>query len=317
MNFWKMKMTALLLVTIMGKSENQLKFEVIERRELQGVASASGFSAIGDEFYVVGDDSPYLFRLDSKMNITQKIQLMPERELPDSLFAKNIKPDFEAIATFASQKKLLIFGSGSNSPQRDVMVEVELLDPPAVKTFNLFHFYADLKRKAGMQDADLNIEAAEIIKDQLFLFNRGNNIILKYDLQEFYSFLNNEGGKSPEPEIFSFKLPEITGIEAGFSGATIHPDRETIIFTATVEDTGNWIDDGEVLGSMIGFINSQELNQPDKLQAFTIISKEGVIPIKVESLAVTGVNDENNLEVTLVTDSDGDVSEVLKGILSR
>lgn len=301
-----------IIMAVIGKEE--INFKVTEQRELQGVASASGLSAIGEDFYVVGDDSPYLFQLDKDLKIIDRIRLMPQIELPDSLYAKAVKPDFEAIATTPSKKKMFIFGSGSKSPQRDVVVEVELLESPVVRSFDLQKFYSALRFKAGLKESELNIEAAEIVNGYLLLFNRGRNMILRYNLEEFYAFLEDNKG-IPEPEVFSFTLPGINGIEAGFSGATTHPDGETIIFTATVEDTGNWIDDGEVLGSFLGIIDSSNLKgkSPKKVSATAVKVNEKILPIKVESLAVIGISGERDLELMLVTDSDGDISEALKG----
>lgn len=317
MDLIKVKLSFLIIIIIAGIDLGKFHFKVTEQRELAGVASASGLSAIGDGFYVVGDDSPHLYQLDKDLKIIDRIRLMPQLELPDSLFAKAVKPDFEAIATTPSKEKMLIFGSGSKSPQRDVMVEVELLDPPVVRSFDLKNFYSHLRSKAGLQEAELNIEAAEIVNEYLLLFNRGNNMILKYNLKELYTFLEDMGS-IPEPEVFSFRLPEINGIEAGFSGATTHPDGETIIFTATVEDTGNWIDDGEVLGSFVGLINSSDLRAQTEnvITATAIKANEEILRIKVESLAVTGAYGNKDVELLLVTDSDGDISEALKGRLT-
>lgn len=292
---------------------DQINFTILTHSELKGVASASGLSRIGEKLYVIGDDSPYLFQLNGNFEILEKIPLLPGQEIPDSIFAKKVKPDLEAIASIGN--RLLIFGSGSKSPERDVLIEVELQEEPVVLSRSLTGFYENLKTRAGLSDAELNIEAAEIIGKELLLFNRGKNLILKFDLDKLYSYFNNSA-EIPNPVIYSFSLPKINGIESGFSGATMHPDGETILFTATVEDTGNWIDDGEVLGSFIGVITKADLQEQVVSHSIRLISGGEALRIKVESLTVLKSTVEKEVELALVTDSDGGISEVLTGVLS-
>lgn len=297
-----------------GCMNNNFTFELKTHSRLEGIASASGMSGSGSGIYVIGDNSPFLFRLNREFEILQKFPLFPGQDLPDSLFLKAVKPDLEAMASTANGGKLLIFGSGSKSPERDILVEVDLVDPPEVNSRSLTRFYDELKSRSGLSNAELNIEAAEVIGEHLLLFNRGKNLILKYNLEEFYAFLDGSP-KVPDMEIFSFQLPEINGLEAGFSGATLHPDGETLIFTATVEDTGNWIDDGEVLGSFVGIITKEDLQEQLITHSTKISSGGEVLGIKVESLMVMGSKGKNRVEIALITDSDGGISEVLTGIL--
>ena len=116
-------------------------------RKILGIPSASGVSVIGSSIYVIGDNSPWLYKLSSDYTITDKIQLNPETDLPNGVYAKKDKPDFEALATVKTEGtwKLLAFGSGSKSPQRDVLVVVDPEDLSKLKSYSMIGFYNQLR----------------------------------------------------------------------------------------------------------------------------------------------------------------------------
>lgn len=286
-------------------------------RKILDIPSASGISVIGPTIYVIGDNSPWLYKLNREFTITDKIQLNPGVDLPDGLYAKKDKPDFEAIATVKTGDiwKILIFGSGSKSPQRDVLVVVDPEDLPTLKSYSLTGFYKHLKTSAKLSDAELNIEAAEVIGDRLFLFNRRKNLLFEYKLSEFFNYLN-EKGENPFPKIYKFSLPAIKGIEAGFTGAGQLPGDQKIIFTATVEDTPNNIDDGEVLGSFIGVIALADLQDHNRPDCIPIAADDNeVLKIKVESVTMLDKTKTGEAEILMVTDSDGGLSEIINARL--
>jgi len=298
------------------KEKSEMDFKITEHKELTGIVSASGIEATQRGIFVIGDNSPYLFRLNSVMNIVEKIPLFPSNQQLDSLFEKVQKPDLEAL-TIADEKGeiLYAFGSGSKSPERDVFIEIDLQHPGKLKNYPLTEFYGELRSLANLTPESLNIEAAAIYKNDLFLFNRGDNLIMKYSLSDFKKYLGGSG-TIPTPQVFQIILPEIKGITAGFSGAAFNPANETIIFTATVEDTPNWIDDGEVLGSFLGVIPLKELKDQFRPGCVAIGTKNRLLPIKVESVTVLPPYTKTNANLILVTDSDGGVSEFLRGELS-
>src|SRR5690606_34289794 len=146
-------------------------------------------------------------------------------------------------------------------------------------------FSSHLRAEAGLKEEELNIEAAEAYKDQLFLFNRGKNIVIKCRLSQFMAYLK-ENKEIHELEVFKIDLPDINGIQSGFSGASLDPDHGILFFTATVENTDNWIDDGEVLGSFIGAIELKDLKDGMKPDHIAILLDKDHLKIKVESIAV-------------------------------
>lgn len=305
----------LLLLLFMGCKPEKMKFEISKKEELKGIPSASAIEFASQDIYVIGDDSPWLFKLNSKLEIQDKFQLLPERSLPDSIYEKVVKPDFEAICSVDSTgKNLLIFGSGSKSPERDIVVEILLSEKILTKEYDLVKFYEHLRTSANLSAEELNIEGAEVVDDQLYLLNRGRNLVFRYALVDFMNHIKGNG-KLPEPEVLDFELPKINGIEAGFSGVSYLPNIHALLFTATVEDTANWIDDGEVLGSFLGVIPIKDLGKNKRPKAIAIEQYGEILKIKVESATVLPTVKEGVAEVLLVTDSDGDISEFLFGTL--
>lgn len=299
-----------------GCKEIKMNFKIIEQKELTGIASASGIEATNEGIFVIGDNSPFLFGLNFQMEMEEKILLFPGSQKPDSLFEKLAKPDLEALTIADETGQLLYaFGSGSKSPERDILIEIDLLDTGKVKEYPLTEFYRELRTLAHLAPESLNIEAAVIFKDDLFLFNRGENLIFTYSLSAFKKYLDGQG-PIPKPQIFKIILPKIKGIPAGFSGAAFNGGNETIIFTATVEDTQNWIDDGEVLGSFLGVIPLKELKDQFRPGYVAIGTKERHLPIKVESVTVLPPYTKTKANLILVTDSDGGISEFLRGELT-
>lgn len=304
------------IILASGCKNESMKFELARKQELKGIPSASGIELTDAGIFVIGDNSPWLYLLTEDLEIKDKFQLLPERKAPDSIFEKVIKPDFEAICKVdGTGQRLFIFGSGSKSPERDVLVEVDLSKGFSSREYSLEKFYDKLKSSANLTAAQLNIEGAEIVGDQLYLLNRGRNLILKYSLSEFTDHLKNEDSV-PEPEVFDFELPKIKGIEAGFSGVSYVPGAEALLFTATVEDTSNWIDDGEVLGSFLGLIYINEMGKVTNPRAVAIERDGEAIKIKVESATILSPYKTGEAKLLLVTDSDGDISEILTGSLT-
>ncbi|QED37512.1 hypothetical protein FK178_07150 [Antarcticibacterium arcticum] len=303
---------ATLLLFIYGCKKKEMHIKITVQKELTGIASASGIEVIGNSIYVIGDNSPFLFRLNRKMEIQEKINLFPSNNMGDSIIEKMQKPDLEALTLSEEENlKLYAFGSGSKSPERDILIELIPGKPHLVNKYDLTGFYNNLRLQANLSPEKLNIEAAGIFNGKLYLFNRGENLIIRYSMEDFRSFLEGKM-EVPVAEIFQINLPAINGIPAGFSGATFNRGNESILFTATVEDTSNWIDDGEVLGSFLGIIPLKDLK--NGLQPQNVVIGENAVhyPLKVESVAVIPPYTESKANIILVSDSDGGISEFLE-----
>lgn len=104
---------------------------LVKRRWLKGLQSASGLERVGDFYYVIGDDSATLVRLDLQFNVVGRTRLFEAAVREGERIAKLAKPDLEAMCfiEWSGRRELLCFGSGSKSPARDVCFRVDVTDP--------------------------------------------------------------------------------------------------------------------------------------------------------------------------------------------
>ncbi|WP_034258946.1 DUF6929 family protein [Aequorivita capsosiphonis] len=288
--------------------KEELEIEILSWQILEGVPSASGIVKHKEGFYVIGDDSPYLFHIDTNFVLLSKTQIYSSEKLQNNTIPKINKPDFEAME-MVSETEILVFGSGSKSPERDVCVLLEIGEEISYKKYDLSTFYDYLRNLDEMRGYELNIEALAAKGDMLFLFNRGRNIIFSFSYKDFMIYCKTEKNH-PIPKTNLFSLPKINGLQAGFSGATAFKEKPFFIFTAAVEDTPNAYDDGAVLGSFIGVI---EIKNGEIAKEYSIqkIPNPG-FPLKVESVIIDKIISETQTDLVLVTDNDGAASEILR-----
>ena len=113
-----------------------MKLELLNWQELEHIPSASGIELINDLLYIIGDNSAFLYVLDSSYSIIDKIQIASTANTLDGIIPKSLKPDYEAMVSARLGKEivLLVFGSGSKSPERDVLAIIN----PETKMFYLW-----------------------------------------------------------------------------------------------------------------------------------------------------------------------------------
>lgn len=290
-----------------------MKLAILNTFKIEEIPSGSGIAKSGDFYYVIGDDSPFLYKLNEAFNIVSQIRLIDSDYLTNNRIIKSEKPDFESLEMIGDNE-LVILGSGSKSPQRDIFIRIILEEPMIIEKYNISDLYNHLRNLPIFIDSELNIEATAFSDNQLFLFNRNKNLIILFRYTDLLSFIKGEIA-FPKPEIKEFRLPEINGIEAGFSGATTLKSEPKIIFTASVEDTDNAYDDGEILGSYIGIIdisNNYELNIINYCQIPNTDDN-----LKVESVTVEEEITSGNTKVILITDDDMGNSILIESVLLR
>ncbi|KYQ79004.1 DUF6929 family protein [Acinetobacter lactucae] len=285
------------------------------------ISALSGVACVGEDVYFVGDNLPYLLKINRTQNMAdttvfEKIPLFdPSEQIPLSALSKEQKPDFEALTCISwdGQSQLLVMGSGSTENRKRALLYNPVNDQ--VKTFLEAVDYDFLQYQVELTGgADLNIEAICSDHRYLYIFQRGN-INLHHGVLVF-DLIKIQAGKSlANALIHSLKLSlaELEGSASGISDACFLADKNLIIATATVEQTLNTYDDGAVLGSFILVFS------PDgKALATHLIqdAKGQTLPIKVEG--ITWFESRSDGEVfLLVTDSDGGDSEILKILLSN
>ncbi len=298
---------------------------VIQKKiPLPGIPSASGIEKVGDYFYVIGDDCPYLFCLDQNYAVVQKKLLVKNATLAKGRIPKSIKPDLESITTLriAEQPYLLILGSGSTD-RRNVGFLVSVAGenmgkPRAINLAELFSPLAANPQVVGQ--ATLNIEGLAADEEYVYLLQRfspsGQNTVLTYSIQTLLPFLL---GQAPAPAPFNvvqWALPDLKNVATGFSGATAALGGR-LLFTASAEETPDAILDGEVHGSLVGWLRTharkgqgQELNAPTAISPIT--EADGTLyKGKIESICILQES-KHSVHAVVVTDSDDGLSELLE-----
>lgn len=257
----------------------------------------------GDSAYIVGDDASGIYKLSLNSYKFRKINFLTGDTL---LFRipKPVKHDFESALTVRMDNTtyLLAFGSGSLSPSRDTLLMMDLNNETNQVKIPLAGFYKTLSENFSLKKEDLNMEGATVSGNDLYLFNRGNNMIFKINWAEFYDYARN-ASSNPFPAIsnFTVELPIVAGVQAGFSGACTL-DKKRILFTATLEDTKNWVEDGEILGSYIGVLELGD-PQPRVTQTFPVKSGNETVKVKLESLDILSVS-KNEIAIECIADND-------------
>ncbi len=303
-----------------------MKATIVNKVFFEDIPSASGLEIVGGNFYINGDDSPFLYQLDSKYKLVKRLELFDTTSFSSGRIPKSVKPDLESMTLlkFKGMDYLIALGSGSSEARNKAYVitlpdNAQEMSLP-VKEVNLDALYKPLKQNKELVGDDvLNVEGMADDEDNVFLLHRavgaGVNVLISYDLQEFAAFIL-EGSAAPEPSFHFFTLPKLQNFQAGFSGAFVFDKK--LFFTSSVESTANAIDDGEVLGSYIGYISLDKLSSatsstvPAKADATKILdSVEKVYKSKVESLVVKEQSN-GKYKVIVVTDDDKGHSELLE-----
>jgi hypothetical protein len=294
-----------------GAQYSSYEASVTDNIPLRDIPSASGIEMHGNNFYVAGDDSPYLFQLNSEFQTTGTIKIYSEKKLQDGRIPKKYKPDFEsiAIAPWGKDNDLLIFGSGSASKTRNSMIRIDFdEDKYEVKSYSLKKFYSYLAEKFD-EHGNLNIEGAAFWNKHLILLNRTDNTLFKIDYDDFVNYIKKKDKDKPGIKAIKYELPAFNGITARFSGACLLPDENMLVFTASVENTPNWMNDGKILGSYIGIL---DLDQTENTKPVCVLIEQNgnPFPYKVESLFVSEKN-ENSIKLIGVTDNDDGGSQII------
>lgn len=264
----------------------------------------SGMVYYNNFFYIVGDDDPRLGKVDSTGKLQQFWQIWDDAELKNGRLRKKSKPDFEAMSIFPHNKDslFLIFGSGSVSTQRDVVLSFH----PQTKSLDTLagqQFFSWLKNAANLSISEINIEGAAYHDEVLYLFNRHNNEMYSIQHNEFEMFISTGQTDQLSLTKHRFELPVYKNDTARFSGASVVPLYNMILFSASIETTDNWKDDGAILGSYMGLIYLDSLHQNPPM-CLSVVNEDGALfQGKIEALHGF-VKNENTLRVFFITDDD-------------
>lgn len=254
--------------------------------QILGIGSASGIVYRDHSLFVLSDNSSFLYEYQVKKNQLIRIKLF---ENSQENIPKKDKFDFESIAL--KENELHLLGSGSTSKREKRIIYN--LETAAIAEKDLSPLYQNLKKNASISDEELNIEGVLFCNEKWFLFQRGNGANSRNGV-----FRTKSLEIESETEFVKVSLPKIKQVETSFTDAILIEDK--IYFLATAEDTTSTYDDGEILGSLIGRMDSrtldieftQKISDTHKFEGLTLYKKTA-----------------NAIEFLLCEDRDSDVLE--------
>lgn len=281
---------------------------VVRTVDFSELPSGSGLSILNDSLYVVGDDAPYLYTIGLQYELLNKQLLLPQH-VGVGRISKQLKPDLESLTPvyWQGRKALMAFGSGSQSPERDSLLVMDPTGGQPIQRFSLSDFYDTICRLDTIERQALNIEGAVLSAKMLWLMNRGRNSIITVPYLSFSQHLVGDLAARELPlQLYTLQLPQLVGKQARFSGACAIPGTRLVLFTATVEDTDNWINDGEILGSIVGIMDQSSLQSGQVLHNWPLKDQEGqIMKEKLESIEVLEKGHDSLKIVTIADNDDG------------
>jgi hypothetical protein len=300
--------TTILCLSCTGHG-SKFPLSIAEKKVLDSTPSGSGIVLKNDTAYIIGDDATGIYVM-SLRNLQQRKIPIRGADHNQHRRAKSIKHDFESatLASWKGDEYLLAFGSGSTTILRDSMLMLRLPDF-ADTVISLQNFYSRLRILTLTDGKEWNIEGATVANDLLILFNRGNNLIIQFRLNDFISYLFNDNAPFPAIRYHRVKLPSIEKHGARLSGVCTLDDTH-ILFSAAVEDTPDWVNDGPVLGSFIGIYSL-----PDStVVASYLLQDETGSPLKekIESLDILQHAPGTGLILIAVGDNDNGTSSLFR-----
>jgi hypothetical protein len=229
----------------------------------------------------------------------------------------NVKADFESMASFKFDDSdyMLVLSSGSMVNTRDTAHIIRLSDSLTSYKKNIRDLYEAIKSLAGIPDSnEINIEGLAISNSAAYLFHRGNvyeNFFVEIQLDSLMNYLLSGNNNIPAIKIYTVNLPSYDEIPSGLSGACVMPDQSALLFTASLEDTDSELYDGEILGSFIGYIPMDKLQEG--ISYASLLKDKNELPInkKLESIVIKSVSD-NKIVILSVSDNDDGSSDIFE-----
>ncbi len=253
------------------------------------VRAASGIAWFGGELAIIQDDASLVALVNPQTQHVRAIPLPGDRhglrQFDKLRGNKRDKLDLECCFVVRENgvETLFALGSGS-SAKREVIVRVRTIEQGGsrvgydVQTTNAHGFYAGLRAQTGFSGSELNLEGAVVRGPWVVLFQRGNgaprggvspiNATCQVNLDCLVRYLDDsEHTPAPSPHhIKRHDLGSIGGVPLTFTDATQSDADHGILFLASAEASPNAVDDGEVVGTVLGAM--------DHAGATTLISLE-------------------------------------------
>lgn len=300
--------------SVKNKSSNSaMQIQIIDRK-LLAVPSASGMEIIDTTTYLFGDNSPFVYIGDKSFEKFEKLPLLKHFELVDGIMPKKTKLDIEAscVVTDGNHSYVLAIGSGSDENRFSGFL---VSDKRHVSSFSLEKLYDSFLEHSGLKQSDLNMEGLATDGINLYFFNRGENYVFRISTADFWRYI--EDFSLPKLKVLKIKWEKEDDILTGVSGVTYSEIRNSFFFTASIENTTNWVDDGEIAGSYIGEIIFDPTFESYSIHKKPLIEIDGnMLKVKLESLVILE-DGKGSVRIAAVSDSDGGESEVFNLLISQ
>lgn len=228
---------------IVASPRSNLRARILSVSPLADVHAGSALVAHEGRLLVVQDDAASVVWVDPSSGQTNRLVL----EGHGGQLEKSQKPDFE-VAFLGPGNVVTILGSGS-SPRRRRRAVVDL-ETNVVRITEETALFELLEKALGLVP---NLEGALIWHNRLRLFHRGagadKSAVVDVQLDVLH-------GAAPEIlAVTPVDLGTVNGVPLHFTDATVFAER--ILYVAVAEDTPNAIDDGPVVGAVLGFLDER------------------------------------------------------------
>ncbi len=261
------------------RASQPLQFVQFEQVAMLDVAAGSGLAFHRGALVVVADDALVLSRYTTLGAPLGTIRLF-EGELPeDPRERKRAKPDLEALVGLPDGS-LLVVPSGSTRRRRTGAV----LRRARVTVVDWTPLYERLETELD----DLNVEGIAMLGHSLALFTRrtgksGSNAIVRLRLLDTMAAL-----QSPAPRLSAGLLESIRAVDLGAVEGTplgftdaARWRGEGVLFSAAAEATDDPIEDGRVVGCIVGRIDATgrvrarwQVAGPAKIEGISVVDDQ-------------------------------------------
>lgn len=285
-----------------------MKINILNTFELK-VPAVSGMEFYEGKLWMISDNANEISICDQQGNL---IEVLHSTNLEINQLAKKDKSDFEAssIVFYKDTAFLLVIGSGSTELNRN-QAKLFALNSTLTLQFDLWPFYAQIRKALNIELKDWNIEALACFEERLFFFNRGTNTLFEVNQIVFFDFLEQKSNQLV-CKSYQLNIGQLNGFDLGISGATI--DELGVFYcTASAENTSDWYNDGEIIGSVITTFKVEELKSKMDLDFELFTMNDTLLPIKLEAICQT--NEKNRFFVA--SDNDGAASQLYEILIEK
>lgn len=237
------------------------------------VRASSALCWVGAELVVLQDDAAFLGVVDPASGLVDDVPL-PASASGHRVFDarrgnKADKPDFELA--FGAGETLFALGSGGLAARQRVLTW-RRGEATGAKLVALPRLYAHL-REHVVGEANLNFEGAALLGDQVVLANRGGDgsvggmggspdALVRFPLAALVELLEDpDSAALPELRVERVELgglPDTSGALHALRFTELSPRSAArgggLWYLAAAEQTDNFYDDGQVVGSAIGIV---------------------------------------------------------------